>query len=473
MKKYIYILSFITLFIAFFWSWNWETIEYYTENEILNNIEKNQNTIHFRYGWNDFWWLIFISDIKTLNIPEIVRLWTSSKMCSKKIKWIYYNNQRWTRFRPLDNETLNSLKTNFWTYNDLQIDWWFFTNCNWIANNIIIWDITHQLWDYSYDLIAWVELNFWWNNYINFWWFASPSRPWQDLYLIQNWNWILMSGYIFDSYWWIGIIWWDTNCMWEVDPNNICTWERFVQHNNCWEVKIDIWTKNCEDHPSAWTLCKYNDEEYLNKWSFNDTQEHWWFNYIEVMRKSCLHRGKETHLWLWTYYPDDYIKKSEILKTLIKIRWIAFDNFEIESEDKEYPYEWIFEDVKNDNWFSRYSEYAFRFWLTDWLYEIKNNKKYLNPDKFLNRYETIKKLIETYNAINWWTIAINKDIKISDVKKTNPYYNYIAQAESLWIIEGYKQKDWTYKFEWDKYITRAEFSKIVSTPFLLLLLWYD
>ena len=472
-KTLILTSLFIINLTIFCWLLKVEAIDYYSENGLSGSIQ-NQNTIEFKYGWNSFWWLLFINSIKTLPIPEIIRLWNTSKMCYKKITWIYYNNQRWMRFRPLDIESLNTLKTNFWTYDDLQIDWGFFTNCSGIPNNIIIWNITHQLWNYSYDLIAWIELNFWRNSYNSFWWFANPSLPWQELHLIQNTNWIFVSGYIFDSYGWIGVVSWDWNCIREVDPNKICTGETFIQHNNCGEVKIEVWKKICDDeHESPWAFCKYDDEDYMGRWLFGDTKEHWWFNYIEVMRKSCLHRGKMTHLWLWTYYPEDYIKKSEILKTLIKIRWIAFDNFEIESEDKIYPYKWIFEDVENDNWFSRYADYAFRFWLTDWLYETKNNKKYLNPDQYLNRYQTIKKLIETYNAINWWTINIKDDIKIVDVKKTNPYYNYIAQAESLWIIEGYKQKDWTYKFEWDEYITRAEFAKIVSTPFLLLLIWYE
>jgi hypothetical protein len=62
---------------------------------------------------------------------------------------------------------------------------------------------------------------------------------------------------------------------------------------------------------------------------------------------------------LWTYYPNDYVKKSELIKTLVKIRGIAFDNFQIETEDQEYPFNTIFEDLSRNNRLSWYINYGF------------------------------------------------------------------------------------------------------------------
>lgn len=484
-KKHI-IFTLLTLTLSLFCCVSkWETIDYYTDSNIifswlLLGIESNQSTVRFTYWWNNFWWLFFIRNIETLAVPETVQLWTDAKLCSKKINGIYYNNQRWMRFRPLDLVTLNYLKNTPWNYDNVEIAWWFFTNCSLLDSKMVLWDITHKVWNYYYELAAWIELNFWRNSYINFGWITHLAKPWQELYFIKNNSWLFLSWHIYDSYWWIGIVsssWWcQCSCIdiWEFDPGKICSWEKFIQYSNCGNLKIDTWTMDCSTwHKSAWAFCKYDDEQYLDRWEFTDTKSHRWFNYIEIMRKSCLHRGKDTRLWLWIYYPDDYIKKSEILKTLVKIRGIAFDNFDIQSEDREYPYNLIFEDVKRDNRFSRYTEYAFNVWLTDWIYFVSDNKKYLKQEEFLNRNETIKKIVETYNVINTWTIKLNERTNLIDVKKTDPYYDYILQAESLWILEWYRQKNGTYKFEWHKYITRAEFAKIISTPFLLLLMWYE
>jgi hypothetical protein len=63
----------------------------------------------------------------------------------------------------------------------------------------------------------------------------------------------------------------------------------------------------------------YDDEEYITRGSFSDTKKHRGYPYIELMRLSCLHRGVGTDHNKRIYSPDTYIKKSEILKTLVKI----------------------------------------------------------------------------------------------------------------------------------------------------------
>lgn len=480
-KKYIFIFTLIFFSYLINSFVKWQEIEYFWENQILFSgnliwIENNQSDVWFKYWWNNFWWLFFITDIETLINAEVVKLWWNDKTCKKRINWFYYNNQRWLRFWPLDLGTLNTLKSIAWNYDNVQINWWFFTDCESSPNNRIYGNITHNIWENYYELIAGVNLNFWRNTYLNFWWITNLPKLWQELLLIPWVDWLFLSWHIFDNYWWIWIVLWSWICIdtRQINPNKICDGEMFIQYSNCWNTKIAFWKKKCDkNHLSAWMFCKYDDEQYLEKWIFKDTKAHRWFNYIEIMRKSCLHRGKETNLWLRTYYPDDYIKKSEVLKTLVKIRWLEFDNFWIESEDKEYPYSIIFKDIDKNNRFSWYANYAFGVWLTDWLYSTKDNNKYLNPEKYLNRYQTIQKLVETYNLINWQTITINKKTNLTDINKNNPYYTYIRQAESMWIIKWYKQIDWTYKFEWERYITRAEFAKIISIPFSLLLLWYE
>ncbi len=477
------ILYIIGILILFFWITNWQIIEYYGEADILFTwnlawIENNQSTVQFKYWWNSFWWLFFIKKLETLEIPETVRLWSNIKTCNKKITWVYYNNQRWIRFWPLDEDTLTTLKNIPWNYDNTQITWWFFTNCDWNTENRIYWNITHTVWWYNYELIAWVELNFWWNTYLNFWSIINLPRLSQELIFISKNDWLFISWHIFDNYGWVGIVWWSGQCVdiRYTNPNTICSGEIFTQYSSCGNIKIQIGTKNCEQeneeqHWSAWVLCAYDDEEYLERWIFKDTENHRAFDYIENMRQSCLHRWKDTNKWLRIYYPDDYIKKSETIKTLSKIRGIVFDDFTIDSEDKYYPYETIFEDVWKNYWFVRYTDYALSRWIMNWLYQTINDKRFFYPESYITRNDAIKKLIEIYNEINWDT-PLNNSSNLVDINPWDPYYNYIRQAESLWIIEWYRQNNGTYKFEWDRYISRAEFAKIVSIPFENLLIWY-
>jgi hypothetical protein len=58
--------------------------------------------------------------------------------------------------------------------------------------------------------------------------------------------------------------------------------------------------------------------------------------------------------------PNDTITKAEMLKTVVKILGIAFDNFNIQSEDRIYNGSIPFSDIANTHWFAHYADYAFR-----------------------------------------------------------------------------------------------------------------
>lgn len=222
----------------------------------------------------------------------------------------------------------------------------------------------------------------------------------------------------------------------------------------------------CTDITNHWVACKYTDVNYLSNWPFIDTLNHRWAQYIEIMRTSCLHRWKWTFAWQWKYDPDEYVTKAEVLKTLVKIRWIAKDDFNIQNEDAPYNGVQIFEDVPGSHRFSRYSFYAYDNHIADGLYTIKNGKRYLDPDGPITRNEMIKAVMNLYKEI-----VDSKDIKITwkssmtDVHDLQLYYQYVREAEKLWIISWYDMPDGTKTWQWNNYLTRAQFAKIVSIPF--------
>lgn len=298
---------------------------------------------------------------------------------------------------------------------------------------------------------------------------------------------------------------------WTPDPSTICSPNIFTQTSNCgvtrqatgtrscgwgWGTTLQTddccsygglpWANtHCEDyspsyyddtclaldtHEAAWSLCDYDDENYFGNGSFTDTTNHRWFPYIEIMRLSCLHRWVGTSKDKWIYSPNTYIKKSEILKTLVKIMGIAFEDFDITTEDKTYPHTLIFKDLTPTHRFSRYSAYAYTRWLTEGLYQSNASNLYLSPDLYVSRNDIVKKIIEVYTTINNGQVPLNSWTNLSDISPSDPYYSYIRQAESLGFIEGFPQADESHIFAGGQYVTRAAFAKMIAIPFSALLM---
>ena len=257
----------------------------------------------------------------------------------------------------------------------------------------------------------------------------------------------------------------------EVQTNVCGDWILEEEYEFCddWDDNGKVWYCNtsCTKIIWAWIACKYTDANYLSNGPFTDTLNHRWFKYIETMRKSCLHRWKWTFAWQWKYDPDEYITKAEVIKTLVKIRWMAFNDFDIVNEDTPYDGVQVFADVSKKHWFSRYSFYAFDHGITDWLYVQNGNKKYINPDGTISRNQIIKAIMVLYKEIiDNSEIDISGKSKLADIAKwSSYYYQYVREAEELWIIWWYDMQNGTKMWLGNNPLTRAEFAKIVSIPF--------
>lgn len=218
----------------------------------------------------------------------------------------------------------------------------------------------------------------------------------------------------------------------------------------------------------TWVGCVYTDVDYFARWAFTDTINHRGFDYIEIMRLSCLHRGVGSDQWLWIYLPERDVTRAEVLKTIVKVLWAALWDFDIQTEDAYYPFAVQFEDVPWDHRFAWYANYAKNKWLTDGMAEIRGNgQRYLYPDAPATRYEVIWTIMKAYNIINDQKIDVQEwSSVLGDViDKSNPYYTSVRQAETLWFVSWIPQVDGSYSFKWQNYTTRAEFAKMVALPF--------
>ena len=114
------------------------TIDLGTSIEVLSSesLTKNIIPIHFVDNWNDFGWFLYTSSGTYAEITSPC-IWDSDVCgktvqfqdgvwyrCSRQVRWLYYNSQRWDRLWPLDDMTASSP-----VYEWVVTNGWLFTKC--------------------------------------------------------------------------------------------------------------------------------------------------------------------------------------------------------------------------------------------------------------------------------------------------------------------------------------------------------
>lgn len=199
----------------------------------------NRTDIDFKYGGNKKVWLYLARSLKTLTTGEVVELsWGTTGVCFSKIRWIYYNNERGERLRPLDQNTLTGLQAiNSTGYSGMQLSGGLFTNCTGLGGTT--WNVYGQLMTTynttTYYLIAGTTENFSTNMHGTG---LSGSLLRKD----NNLTW-----YIRDSYGGIWVIAGNSSCSYDraPSPSTVCAWTSFTQTSSCGNTQVVSWTKNC------------------------------------------------------------------------------------------------------------------------------------------------------------------------------------------------------------------------------------
>ncbi len=489
--KHFFLLISISLFI-FGWASHANSLSFPAWlTGVFSDIDQQYSTINFNVH-NAFNGIFLWRNNKTLTTPVSVTIWSDTiNGCSEQLQGLYYNNQRWFRLWPLDTNTLTGLQSIDSSYNALTLTGGLFTNCNGVDSNNVYGALGHIRWGHTYRVLGWIDFDF-----TNKTWISQASGS-----FIKNGP--QVTGWIFDSQWSIGeFAGWNGTLPSSICENGTTNYpdcnqcpDGFVLRNGECRRRTTGWgwwggwssTDYCPDgdfsgsyydgqcgtpprtHGSApiGKACIYDDELYLANGSFDDTIGHRWFPYIEIMRISCLHRWRGTNQWLWIYAPNDHITRAEVLKTVVKILGIEFNNFSITSEDLLYTGNIPFADVSYDNRFAHYADYAFKQGITEGLYTTDDDgNRYIDADKLITRYEAIKIMMLTYKQLYLHRIDTDGPSVMGDVINTDdPYYSYIREAEELGFISGVPQADGSYNFEGQREILRSEFAKIISVPF--------
>ncbi len=455
-------------------------------------VDQQYSTVNFNTQ-NSFNWVFLWRSNKTLSPSVTVTIGsTIISGCTEQLQWLYYNNQRGFRLRPIDQNTLTGMQGIDTSYNALTLTWGLFTNCSGsgISSQNVYGALGHIRGWHTYRILGGVDYDF-----ANKIWVNVASGSWTKLWSAATW-------WLFDSQ---GSIWqfgtWTGSSVLPICTNNATNYPTcnqcvtgyqfrngqcvlrtsgggwtYLTPDNCpdWDFSSSYYDNTCGTAPvvhgsaPVGKACKYEDEKYLANGSFTDTIGHRWFPYSEIMRVSCIHRWVGTKNGLRVYAPNNNVTRAEVMKTVVKMLGVEFDNFTILNEDLPYVTGDIpFADVVSGNWFAHYANYAYTQGLTEGLYTTdKNGNKFFSPDKPINRYEAIKVIMLAYKKINIQSISTNKPTIFGDLTNTNdPYYSYIREAEALWFVSGVPQTGGKYNFDGKDPLTRAAFAKIVSVPF--------
>lgn len=236
-----------------------------------------------------------------------------------------------------------------------------------------------------------------------------------------------------------------------------------------WEVKVDLSKENIFNliPKVIWRWCHYTDEPYYD-FEFVDMNGHRSYNFVKLLRLNCIVKGRyKNYKW---FEPGQPITRAETIKIFTKLRGIKNELF-IKGERYKYIGDNPISDVSNDHRAATYIDYAFQAGLLDWLYETKNGKKYIYPDKFITREEAVIMMMQAFSLINDYPLnKIQTQSSFWDIKGTK-WENYIKHAEKLKMVD-WNTANWKKIFRPSAPINRAELSKIVAQPFKNVLTLY-
>ena len=207
MKKHTLRIAITTLF-AFSAITLWQSLTFDDNLFVWSNgdMAENYENLSFQYGGNIFAGMLFFDEIQDIDPIDITLDQQTITGCTEQVKWAYYNPARGNRLRPLDQATLSTLQIIDWSYYDLDMSWWLYTNCT-DNPEAIYGHIHHTRQETEFDIIAWVRMNFDQNTYFSTF----------DHTLTINPSTLSANGYIFDTLGGIAQL-----STWPITDNPIC-----------------------------------------------------------------------------------------------------------------------------------------------------------------------------------------------------------------------------------------------------------
>jgi cysteine-rich repeat protein len=137
---------------------------------------------------NGFWGMFFWRNNVTV-APTTVQVGIQTVTgCTQQLRGLYYNNQRWARLWPIDQNTLTGLQTIDSGYNAMTLTGGLFTSCSGKPAGAVYGAVTQYRGNHAFHIIGGVNYDF-----VNKTWLPTFG---QTLYKYSNTS---ASGWIFDS----------------------------------------------------------------------------------------------------------------------------------------------------------------------------------------------------------------------------------------------------------------------------------
>lgn len=159
MKKRIGI-TFAVILCALYTLGNVFSITLHFDDLNPTSFEERFSTVHFMAPGNNFWGSIFRLPTKSVSPTEINIGSNDSKICTKQVRGLYFNSQRGKRLRPLDADTLQLLRDQNHTYDNLTITGGLFTTCDSGNNYGIFGKIDYNRWGIQTHITAGTKLDY-------------------------------------------------------------------------------------------------------------------------------------------------------------------------------------------------------------------------------------------------------------------------------------------------------------------------
>lgn len=271
--------------------------------------------IHFKWWWNDFGWLMFITKLETLENGEDIILGSNIRTnCRQLVRWYYRNAMRWLVVYPLDKKTLDFWKNqNNNYYKNLTISGWFYTLCDENPDSIYGQIIYKLNWQKLFELYAWRT-------------YDSSTNKITDSNFRENFQKVQQDkilGLIYDTSFGVWFVGWKVKTKFEDLVNAL---------NNSWVkdtiTKIDFVkienTVNADIEPiywiqlsiKLWLIGLINISQSINLKLYK-----WFESILKVKRQSILYKTKLVDIWKVL---NNYRKKIEYV---CRSNWIYKDEF--------------------------------------------------------------------------------------------------------------------------------------------------
>lgn len=407
--------------------------------------------IHFNAGWNDFGGVIIVSeatwnqnmDIKHPNGNII------ASGCKNQLRWYYWNPFR--GLLPLDDTTKNSVSWNW--RNNLNLDWWFYTNCStwdeWgIIEQHVYGDIEYTIEWEKFNLQIWRKYDFN-SNYYD----GTSSSNYTNTFIysqIDSFGSIDESSgihpiplwLIYDE--WFGIWWaWCQFQTWVVDFEDVVNFFNDNQYQLYDHLSATNWQNSKIDEitieldPTTQKKCKINKDFIKDKilsivWLYSISK--WTENHSQVAnRVGARWNDENTSLWSisWLLNISDILNKVNKTSEQVCKTFEPFGNNDILN-----IVEWeinCFEWWGNNDWIINWN-------LVDWWKEttiiVKNWNLVITEPQAWNWNLNI--------FVNEWLLKLENQSNQSDLK---PFDKDTWKVANNWTYRAFVIK-WNIVVKW-------------------------